>query len=357
MITLLAAVFYVILLELIRYYLKRLYGRPIIHEEAGWPEVSVVVPYRNEIAGIGGLLKDLRNQNYPGPDPELIFVDDHSSDGSEKAENFPGDVIQIHLAEGVSGKKAALTSGIMAAKGEWIVTTDADAEVPPGWLRSIIRAGINHDAVMVCGQVETATDGSFLQDFQRMETIILQGTGLSLLNTGIPFLNTGASLAFRKDVWLETGGYESFARIPSGDDVFLLFQFAGKYPGRIVPSPESRVSTRAVKGFLNIVFQRVRWVSKIPHYKSPLVFIIAMVVLGSAFSWLYSLVRGEWTVVILAIVLRAFAELRLLEAASAGRQSGSMFHRILMVLFYPFFLMILMITSLLHRPAWKGRRL
>jgi hypothetical protein len=208
---------------------------------------------------------------------------------------------------------------------------------------------------MVCGQVEIESDGSFLQDFQRMETLILQGTGLSLLNAGIPFLNTGASLAFRKDVWIETGGYEPYCKIPSGDDVFLMFQFAAKYPGRIVPSPESRVTTKAVKGLRNIVFQRVRWVSKIPYYKSPLVFLISLVVLGSAFSWIFSLMRGEWSVVFLVVLLRAFAELRLLSVASAGSYSPGVFNRILMVLFYPFFLLILVFAALLHRPVWKGR--
>ena len=44
--------------------------------------VSLIVPVRNEEHNIPGLIRSIRDQDYPGRLLEVIFVDDHSDDRS-----------------------------------------------------------------------------------------------------------------------------------------------------------------------------------------------------------------------------------------------------------------------------------
>lgn len=90
------------------------------------PEVSVIVPARNEEASLGGCLITLVGQAEPRF--EVIVVDDHSTDRTrEIAKSFPVKVLTADaLAEGWSGKCNACWSGARAAHGKWLLFTDAD---------------------------------------------------------------------------------------------------------------------------------------------------------------------------------------------------------------------------------------
>ena len=75
------------------------------------PEVSVIVPARNEEACLADCLRTLVGQ--AGPSYEIIVVDDDSTDGTRAiAESFPVRVIAADpLPEGWSGKCNAAWSG------------------------------------------------------------------------------------------------------------------------------------------------------------------------------------------------------------------------------------------------------
>ncbi len=90
------------------------------------PEVSVIVPARNEEANLADCLHSLVGQS--GPKYEIIVVDDHSTDRTrEIAEGFAVTVITADpLPDGWSGKCNACWSGSKIAKGKWLLFTDAD---------------------------------------------------------------------------------------------------------------------------------------------------------------------------------------------------------------------------------------
>ena len=95
------------------------------------PEVSVIVPARNEEARLGDCLRTLVGQT--GESYEIIVVDDHSTDGTRAiAEGFPVRVIAADpLPAGWTGKCNAAWSGAKAAKGQWLLFTDADTKHAP----------------------------------------------------------------------------------------------------------------------------------------------------------------------------------------------------------------------------------
>jgi glycosyltransferase involved in cell wall biosynthesis len=111
------------------------------------PEVSVVVPARNEEASLAACLESLVSQT--GVSFEIIVVDDHSTDRTrEIAESFAangmGNVRIIDagpLPDHWTGKNNAVTTGARAARGEWFLFTDADTVHLPGSLaRAIFEA-------------------------------------------------------------------------------------------------------------------------------------------------------------------------------------------------------------------------
>src|SRR5271166_2308777 len=105
------------------------------------PEVSVIVPARNEEACLADCLRTLVGQ--ADPTYEIIVVDDHSTDGTRAiAESFPVRVITADpLPEGWGGKCNAAWSGAKIAQGQWLLFTDADTKHAP----NSIAAGL-HEA-------------------------------------------------------------------------------------------------------------------------------------------------------------------------------------------------------------------
>jgi GT2 family glycosyltransferase len=95
------------------------------------PEISVIVPARNEEACLADCLRSLVGQ--AGPAYEVIVVDDHSTDRTRAiAESFPVKLISADdLPSGWNGKCNALWSGAKVAKGKWLLFTDADTKHSP----------------------------------------------------------------------------------------------------------------------------------------------------------------------------------------------------------------------------------
>jgi glycosyltransferase involved in cell wall biosynthesis len=107
--------------------------------------VSVIVPARNEEDCLGRCLQSLVAQE--GVEFELIVVDDHSTDHTrEMAQSFQHvRVVDARpLPEGWIGKSNAVASGVMAARGEWLLFTDADTSHKSGSLSRALAEARDH---------------------------------------------------------------------------------------------------------------------------------------------------------------------------------------------------------------------
>jgi GT2 family glycosyltransferase len=114
------------------------------------PPLSIVVAARNEEKAIGPALSSLLASDYP--DLEILVVDDRSTDGTAMvlarlaAVHSRLHVLPIAtLPPGWLGKTHALATGAAAARGDWILFTDADVHFGPRALRLAMGYAVSED--------------------------------------------------------------------------------------------------------------------------------------------------------------------------------------------------------------------
>jgi glycosyltransferase involved in cell wall biosynthesis len=114
------------------------------------PEVSIIIPARNEEACLVDCLASLVSQI--GVTFEIIVVDDQSSDKTRAlAESFAGVrvISSGPLSPGWTGKNNAVVAGVKEAHGEWLLFTDADTVHLPGSLARAVSEAKEHRAELL----------------------------------------------------------------------------------------------------------------------------------------------------------------------------------------------------------------
>ncbi|MBV9784168.1 MAG: glycosyltransferase [Acidisphaera sp.] len=124
---------------------------------ADGPAVSVVVPARDEAPVIADSLRSLLAQDYPGRF-EIVLVDDGSTDGTgDIARGFADPRLRVLTGRarppGWSGKLWAVSQGVEAATGEFLLLTDADIEHQPGHLSALVNKAETEDLDLVSEMV------------------------------------------------------------------------------------------------------------------------------------------------------------------------------------------------------------
>jgi len=115
--------------------------------------VSVIIPARNEEAGIGSVVRAVLDQQVPGTEIEVIVVDDGSTDGTAKAAEAAGARV-LGMSPGDGNPAAARNRGAAASKGDPIVFLDADCIPAPGWLSTLLRTHEEVGAAAVGGSLD-----------------------------------------------------------------------------------------------------------------------------------------------------------------------------------------------------------
>lgn len=156
------------------------------------PFVSIVLPAHNEALNIRpiykALVKILLKENLAGY--EIIFVDDGSTDDTasvvEKLYSEDKCVKLVQLFRNF-GHQCALTAGMTNARGDVVVTMDADLQHPPETIREMLaRYREGNDVVYTIRQgqqdgfLKNTTSRLFYALFRRV-------TGLSLNNNSSDF--------------------------------------------------------------------------------------------------------------------------------------------------------------------------
>src|SRR5690606_1799737 len=175
---------------------------------------SIIIPFRNEAKNLPGILDSIKNIDYPRTMFEVIFIDDFSTDESEKLIyrwRMENGEFHITLIESVrrskSPKKDAIARAVPIVANNWIVTTDADCTLPTTWLKAMNDYITAHDVAMLAGPVVYKTELNPLHQFQQMDLLSLQGATIGGFGIGHAFMCNGANFAYAKNVFTDLGGF------------------------------------------------------------------------------------------------------------------------------------------------------
>jgi len=329
--------------------------------------LSVVIAFRNEATNLPALLVNLREQSYSQEKFEVIFVDDHSDDQSPeivKASESSSSIRLMQLPQHLTGKKAALDFGIRQAKGEVIVTTDADCRVMPQWLSFINEQFQNEKIKMVTGLVRIDESNSLFSRLQALEFVSLMGTTGATIGLGSPTMCNGANLSFRKSAYLQVNGYEGNATIPSGDDEFLMRKINSTWKNAIafLDDEQSIVFTPAQHSFSQWINQRLRWASKWKYNSPGFSKAVALIVLSfhMGFTIFFALTfTGQFTMKQFTLLwgTKMLVEaLFLIPVCSTVKLRWRWISFFVLQFTYSFYVVAIGIFSQVKGYEWKGRR-
>lgn len=186
-------------------------------ESTGDVLVSVIVPVHDEATVLEECLRSLLAQSHARM--EIIVVDDRSADSSgaiaRRLAETDGRVRVVRvddLLDGWTGKTNALTRGVAAAGGEWLLFTDADTLHEPSGLAACLRHAKERQVVLLSGWpagaarsrasvlVDPLCGAVFASWYPRRGTPSERGFA--------PFAN-GQYLLVRRDAFEQVGGFDS----------------------------------------------------------------------------------------------------------------------------------------------------
>jgi glycosyltransferase involved in cell wall biosynthesis len=319
--------------------------------------VSLIIACHNEEKNIPLLLRDIAIQNYNENLFEIIIVNDGSTDKTvEMASAFSGMANMKILDNTGSGKKQALRTGINAAKGNLIITTDADCRMGKNWIRTITAFYESNGPDMIISPVVLKSLPGFSNRIQELEFMSLQGVTAGTALSGEPVMCNGANLAFKREIYLKYS-YNLHDEMDSGDDIFLLHCLKTEKLSKILwlESKDATITTDSSSTISSYLKQRSRWISKTKAYRDSYTIVLGLVTFAAIclqisylIAWLGSL---AYSLVFLSVMLLKSIPDFLILLNTSGRYGKRklMWWFLPAQVIYPFYVLAVVFYSVIFR--------
>lgn len=324
--------------------------------------ISILVSVRNESQRIGPLLKSFQKCNSDFKNLELIFIDDHSSDNTidklnSWASSSPISTKIFSLKNNLKGKKNAIEQGVLLSNSDYILCLDADVSFNSNFLYVISSSVHDSKDFYFIPVIEC----SFGNVFSIIESFMLSLVTLGSAKLNFPLLSNGAAMLFKKSSFNELKPFQNNRHVSSGDDLFLLQSFKRnkKTFGLISPN-ETYVHTESPKLYTHYMSRALRWSGKMKSsslYFTKSVGLLVVLsnyfILGLIIIWLF---RPSPIIILLILGKFLIDFIGLLIAVKVYGNFRLLIYSPLMLLFYPFHLLILLVLSFFNTQiSWKGR--
>lgn len=233
------------------------------------PFVSILIAARNEEKQLPHCLNSLLRSQYPAEKFEIIVIDDRSIDKTRNiAESFSRQHQQVRVIpssrrlENMSGKASALCQGLIHARGEIILMTDADCQVPPSWIPQMASYFASNVGLVGGFTLLSPRDrkNSLFAKIQTLDWMYLLTVGAGAAGLGKPVSIIGNNFAFRRAAYEAVGGYEKlgFSII---EDFALMRAIHEQTPLQVILplDPQIAITSEPATSWREFYEQRQRW--------------------------------------------------------------------------------------------------
>jgi poly-beta-1,6-N-acetyl-D-glucosamine synthase len=227
------------------------------------PKVSVIIPAWNEEVGILKTIDSVVKDGYPNL--EIVVVNDGSTDNSDrltkeyikeliKSDKTKKNLITYFYKEN-GGKGKALNTGIMAAKGEIILTMDADSAIKPGGISNLVKYYRDPEIMCVVGNVRVGNNSTVIGLLQHLEYYFGFYFKRAYAMLGAEYIFGGACASFRKSVFETIGLFDDENKT---EDIEMSMRC--RYAGYKSTYAEDVITyTEGASTILGLINQRIRW--------------------------------------------------------------------------------------------------
>jgi cellulose synthase/poly-beta-1,6-N-acetylglucosamine synthase-like glycosyltransferase len=183
--------------------------------------ISVIVPAYNAETTLDDCLRALEDQMLPRERYEIIVVNDGSTD--QTAEVARGHDVRL-LRQPHAGPAAARNRGAANARGDLLLFTDADCAPTTTWIERLTDPFDDPEIVGAKGTYRTRQQGlvaRFVQlEYEHKYTRMARQETIDFVDT--------YSAAYRRDVFLANGGFDTIFPTISVEDQELSFRLTRK---------------------------------------------------------------------------------------------------------------------------------
>lgn len=223
----------------------------------GVRSVSVIIPTFNGGAGLERSIQSLRRQTLEPV--EIIVVDDGSTDSTRAIANQArarGLISKVICHGTRCGRSAAINAAARFARGELLLTLDADTVFEPNAV-ALLATAFNDPRVAgaSCNITVRNESDSIWSGLQAVEYLMSISAGRSVLDIlGAIGCLSGACSMYRRDVFLQQGGLD----VGPGED--LEYSLRLRRLGFLVRFiPDAWAETDVPQTAISLLRQRARW--------------------------------------------------------------------------------------------------
>lgn len=193
-----------------------------------WPRISILITAHDNALELDNHLPTLLSQDYPGIF-EVIVV-------AEKGDGSTEDVLKRYLnnrklyytfipdsSRYMSRKKLMITLGVKAARYEWILLTEASSTpLSDTWLKTFAK-NMTDDTNLVLGYSNYAKEALAYYRFEQLRNACYC---LNKAKGGIAYRTNSNNVAFKKEEFINKGGYRGNLQFLRGEYDFLVNKYA-----------------------------------------------------------------------------------------------------------------------------------